>query len=218
MTMCPNCDRLVPASHFYCRTGTPRCRGKQTWDRARRYRLLVLVDEGHSDAEIARRMDTTATAVKLARKRYGIRSCYRRVLSARAVGRVMGTHEKAARTWIERGFLRGRRARVMGPHAGWYVERDALYAFVENEATWHLWTPERITDRMLRRYAEQVRGDVRFLSASEVAARCYVQPGTVSQWIRKGWLPARRWGNWWVDERDLERFDPPGIGNRYRAA
>lgn len=215
--VCPHCDRLRPPSHFYPRTGQPRCRNRLTWTQARRFKLMTYTDQGLSNAQIATRMNVTEVAVLLARKRYGIPSVARSGLSATTVAGLMGIGcAKTVVRWIECGFLDGKRIRRMGPNHGWMVQRSDLYAFVEDERTWHLWTPERITDVWLRRHAEQVRGSVRFLRPGEVAERMFVQPTTVGQWIAKGYLPARKWGNWWIDERDLARFELPRIGGRNR--
>lgn len=211
--LCRDCDRFVPETHFYRNSTIGRCRGKLRWTRQRRFQLICLIDEGKSEAEIAELLGTTPTAVRLARKRYHIDPVRAHSLSATDVMRIMGTSDaKVVTKWISRGYLEGRRIRKMGPYANWQIRRDAIYAFLEDEQTWHLWQTGRIADPMVRRYAEKVRGDVRFLTPGEVAERMCVAINTVNQWIHKGYLPARRWGNWWIDERDLERFELPKIG------
>src|SRR5690606_22184989 len=76
---------------------------------------------------------------------------------------------------------------------------------------WHLWDPERIDPASgFRRWAQEIRAGVRFLTVGDVAERCYVEVHTVSNWIRSGRLPAVRNGNWLVRERDLDGFIPPG--------
>ena len=213
--LCPACQRLRPASHFYTRSGNPRCVGSLRWTQARRFQLMTLVDQGYSNAQIGQRMGISANAVKTARRRYGIGGVLNHALSARDVAETMGVRcAKTVTRWIVEGYLEGKQIRRMGPYRGWMVQRSDIYAFVEDERTWHLWTPERITDRQLLRHAERVRSKVRFLTPREVAERMYVQVGTVNQWIHKGYLPARRWGNHRIDERDLERFELPRIGGR----
>ena len=216
--LCPVCNRVKPYTHFYPRSGKPRCTPRLRWTQARRFRLMTLIDQGLSNAQIATRMGTTEAAVHLARKRYKIGGVYRHALSARAVADMMGIGcAKTVTKWIERGFLAGKRIRKMGPHHTWLIQRSDLWGFVEDERTWHLWQIDRIADHDLRTHAERVRGDVRFLTPGEVADRLYTMHSTVNQWINKGWLPARRWGNWWIDERDLARFELPQIGGgRYR--
>jgi hypothetical protein len=183
---------------------------------ARRFRLMTLSDAGLSNAEIARRMETTENAVVLVRKRYGIGGTLAHALSGRDVARVMGfsPESNVASRWIAAGFLAGKRVRQMGRYQNWMVQMSDLYALVEDDRTWHIWTTERIADAGLRRHAEQVRGNVRFLTPGEAAQRLCVQPNTVTQWIHKGLLPGRRWGNWWIDERDIAHFEPPRIGGR----
>ena len=211
---------MVAPSHFYRNSTLGRCRGKLKWPPERRYRLICLVDEGKSNVEIAAALETTERAVELARKRYHIAPVAAHSLSATDVMRIMGLADaKTVTKWIERGFLQGTRIRRMGPYRQWLIRRDDLYAFVEDERTWHLWHIERITDRMLQRYAEQARGDVQFLTPGEVADRMFVGTNAVNHWIHAGYLPARKWGNWWIDERDLEHFEKPAIGGgRHRKA
>lgn len=213
--LCDQCGRMRPASHFYARTGTGRCKGKVRWDQARRFRLMTYIDAGLSNEHIGRKLGVSAQAVILARKRYGIGPTLATALSATSVASLMGAGcSKAVGRWIDAGLLTGKRIRRMGPNRGWMVQRSDLYAFVEDERTWHVWEVERITDPALKRYAEKVRGAVRFLTPGEVAERMYVVTNTVNQWIRKGYLPARRWGNWRIDERELARFELPRIGGR----
>lgn len=222
LRLCPACDRMVPPSHFYSKSGKPRCAALIKWTQAKRFELMGMIDGGWSNAQIARHLGTTEAAVQLARKRYRIPSVFSHALSARDVADIMGVGcSKTVAKWIKARLLRGIRVRHMGPHRTWKVSRDALYAFVEDERTWHLWEVDRITDVSLRRHAKRVRGDVRFLTPGEVAKRYFTSHSVVNSWIHKGYLPARKWGNWWIDERDLERFELPRIGggaHRKRAA
>jgi hypothetical protein len=217
MRLCPHCQRLKPDTHFYSRSGSSRCRQRLVWTLDRRYRVMTYLNLGLSDAAIGKKMGVSGEAIKLMRRRYGIEGVTKTKLTAREVARVMGVQcAKSVTRWIAARLLRGEHGYRQGPHRIWLVERVDLYGFVEDEGTWHVWDPARITDRDLRRYATRIRGGVRFLTPGEVADRMFVQHTTVNSWIHKGFLPARRWGNWWIDERDLARFELPRIGGHPR--
>ena len=217
---CEVCQRYRPASHFYSTSGKPRCTPFLKWPLHRRFRVAELINRGYNNARIARDLDTTETAVKLMRKRYKLEPVVAHKLTARETARIMGVGcAKRVVRWINEGWLDGTQGYRQGRHRIWLIERVDLYGFVENEAAWHVWEPDRITDRHLRDYAMRVRGHVRYLTPGEVAERMYCQITTVNQWIHKGWLPARKWGNWRIDERDLARFELPRIGGwRHREA
>lgn len=196
-----------------------RAAARRFWTSARLWQVAEMAERGWSDERIGAALGVTANAVCMARKRNGLVSGKRAFLSARQVGAMMGVESKAVAVWIERGMLRGRHGTVWGPRPMWWVTYDDLLAFVEAEAHWHTWRPERISDDSLRAYALRLRGDVRFLTVGEVAWRMCVQPGTVNRWIHEGRLPARKWGNWWVRESDLDGFELPVIGGqRWRKA
>lgn len=87
--------------------------------------------------------------------------------------------------------------------------RDRLLAFLADEAHWHRWRPERISEPCMREWALELRAGVRFLTLTEVADRCCVTVGAVASWIQAGILPAIRNGNHMVRESDLAGFVPP---------
>jgi excisionase family DNA binding protein len=117
--------------------------------------------------------------------------------------------------WIERGWLYGKRGQRVGPHRRWLVWEDRLLEFLEDEAHWHRWRPERITEPCLREWASELRAGVRFLRLTEVAERYYVTSRTVENWIREGRIPAVCNGNHLVRESDLAGFVPPGQRSRH---
>lgn len=207
MRLCDTCQRMCPASHFYPRSGKPRCAAHLTWPLHRRYKVMELLNRGKSNAQIAKTMDTTEAAIVLMRRRYGIEGAAKTKMTSSEVARVMGIGcAKTVVRWIAEGWLDGIHGYKQGPSRVWLVERVDLYGFVENEDAWHVWTPERITDPQLRAYAERVRGDVRFLTPREAGHELYVEHKTINSWIHKGVLPARRFGNWHIDARDVARL------------
>jgi hypothetical protein len=219
--ICPLCDKPAGPRHFY-RSGKARCQSRRFWTKARLFRLMGLLEQGRSDVEIGKVLGCSSNAVNLARKRHGIKPRRLQRLTARAVARTMGVAcAKTVAHWIHDGFLPAHRVHGFAGRPMWHVDHDALWDFIADERTWHLWTPERITDTGLRRHAEQVRGEVRFLTPREFAEMAFVQHSTVNQWIHKGWLPARRWGNWWIDSRvaaswthELGCSDVPSLDDR----
>lgn len=175
----------------------------------------ALIEQGLSVAEIGARVGRSGMAVGLWVRRQSGRIRGHRPMTARDVARAMGgLDSKVVARWIDVGWLEVRRGIGAGPNCRWWVEVDALIAFIGDERTWHAWTPERIADGELRAWALARRGQVRYLTPGEVGARFGLTSKTVNSWIRRGQLPARRWGNWRVLESDLAGFEPPGARSK----
>lgn len=217
--ICDACGRDVRPIHWY-RSGKTRCGGaKRVWTKPRLWKLMELIERGWDDARIGREIGVMANAVNVARKRYAIPSRTETTFTARAVAKRLGIGcAKTVSYWIKRGWLNGRKGQRRGGHRQWMIHPDDLLAFIEDPDHWHRWNPERIPDAGLRDWATELRRGVRFLTLTEAADRACVQPQTVNQWIRKGWLPAVRNGNHLVRESDLERFVLRRIGGFRRAA
>lgn len=190
----------------------------KTWTPSRFWRLLALRDQGLSDAEIGHRLGVSADAVKLTRRRYGVRGITApdQPASCRAVARRMGVDCRTVRLWLQHGYLHGERGAPIGRHPLWRITEDDVTTFLANPDHWQRWEPQRITDPHLRRWAADVRRGVRFLTVGEVADRMCVSVNTVNQWIHKGYLPAQRHDNWRVREDVLARFELPRLGGQRR--
>jgi excisionase family DNA binding protein len=81
---------------------------------------------------------------------------------------------------------------------------------MERPEHWMAWDAERVTGEALREWARELRrGKPRWLTPGEVAERYGVTFEAVGQWVAKGWIPATRYGNWWVSEADLEGWVVP---------
>jgi len=188
------------------------------WTRARVARLAALVEAGILYPEIAHRLGTTATAVAIARKRHHIPAPTRSLPTAIGVARRLGISDcRTVTRWIGHGWLRARRGPKLGNSQVWYVVDEDLFAFLEDPAHWHRWTPERIPDAALREWAAEIRAGARFLRLAEVAGLCFVERSTVTSWIRKGWLAAVRNGhNHLVREADALRFREARLAGRTR--
>lgn len=193
--MCVNCGRDVTAAHWY-RTGRPRC-WRRVWSKADDFRLMALWEQGKSDTAIAEAMGTSRAAVELHRKRIGVTrtTAHRAVMSGRDVGRRMGIGcEKTVSRWIRLGWLKATPGKGYGPRSCWNVTESSLRAFLADERYWVNWTPERLTDAILRDYSDTVRGDVRFLTLGQAADVFGVATSTVRGWINKGWIRGYRPG------------------------
>lgn len=174
------------------------------WTASRVFQLMTLVEHGRSDDQIANRLGSTVHAVRQARHKHGIPPVTATAHTCASAGRLMGLCEKIIRSWILNGWLEAKRLRLRrGGNRQWMITEYALYSFLERTEHWHRWHPERITDPDLRDWATSMRAGVQFLTLTEAARIACVQPKTVSDWIRKGWLPALRNGNHTVRESDL---------------
>lgn len=186
-------DRASPAEQW------------RIWTLPRRFKLMDLLAQGKSDRQIAARLCTTVAAVRTARKRYGLASRASQALSARAAARRLGLGGgNTVAHWVRAGYLRGRRAYQRGPHQVYWIEELDVLDFLEDPAHWHRYDVERIADPGWKAFALECRGEVRLLRAGEAAHLACIEITTLSQWIRKGFLPARKRGaNWIVRSDDL---------------
>lgn len=183
------------------------------WPKADEDRLIELLEQGHGYDELARRFKRTRVAIILKCRRLGIRvTTSLATLSARDVAKLVGKKcSKSVVYWIEQGWLPARNAGGAGHHALWRGQWDDLTAFLEQREHWMAWDAEAVTDLPLREWAQELRAAAggRWLSIGEVARRYCVDSRAVNQWIRRGWLSATRYGNWWVWSADLEGWVAP---------
>lgn len=178
------------------------------WTQKDNARLEELLDAGHSYDKIADCMGRTETSIKLQakRRRHGLLSTD--ALTTAAVQRILGLGcSKTVVHWIERGWLPARNSGRF-----WRIQQTDLDVFLAKRAYWMAWHPTLIPDPELRAWAEEERrGQPRWLTPAEVAARYAVEHGAVNAWIQKGWLPATKYGNQWIWEGYLEGWKPPSM-------
>lgn len=168
-------------------------------------------NRGFGYAAIARRLGRSETAVRLKAKRLRYRLLHTRAaLTAADVQRLLGLScPKSVARWIEAYGLRARNAGTPR-HPIYRVQWEDLYAWLEDPAHWMAYDPARCTEPPLREHLAELRqGQPRWLSVGEVARRYCVGCSTVKQWVAKGFLPATRYGNWWIRESDLDGWLPP---------
>jgi hypothetical protein len=96
------------------------------------------------------------------------------------------------------------------------ISQVSLWVWAINPMNWIYFKPHRVRDQRLRRLIElrQAMWDDEWWTPGQVA-RFYglVTSNTVNQAIRRGQLPATRWGNWWIKRSDaLNRPFYPGKG------
>lgn len=211
---CRNAATHVWRGGWYCRWhGDParrreavRHHGRFRWTDDRLERLYQCLEQGMGYDRIAAELGCSETAAWNARKRYGLPSRARLVMTAHDVARLMGKRcSKSVNRWIRDGWLRSRRGYQSGGNLVHLVTWKDLEDFVADERYWVTWDPERVTHPVLVAAARRPAW-ARYLTHAEVAERCCVVRGTVNNWIQKGWLQAVQYGNWWVREDWLETF------------
>src|SRR3990167_9577322 len=96
-----------------------------TWTNESLLDLEDLLAAGATDQAVARRLGRTVTAVRVARKRYGVPCRRRLIMTQRGVARLMGVGcGKTVSRWIEEGWLRSRPGASLGNGRERYVTRD----------------------------------------------------------------------------------------------
>lgn len=184
---------------------------RRDWTHEEIDHLVTMLDAGHDYDYCARQLRRTRTAIVVKTKRTRCKMTRRpTVLTAREVARVLGKGcAKSVVWWINAGWLKAQAA-VCNGRTIWRVCWDDLMAFLHNEAYWMAWDAARITDADLRAEFTALRAArPRWLTIGEVARRYSVISNTVGQWIYKGFLPAVRYGNWYIREDVIAGWLPP---------
>jgi helix-turn-helix protein len=174
-------------------------------------RLVTMLDAGHDYDHCARQLRRTRVAIVVKTKRLRCTMTKRpTVLTARDVARLIGKGcSKSVTWWIDAGWIKARAADMRGRRI-WRVCWDDLIVFLRDPRYWMTWDAARITDPELRAEMLALRVDApRWLTIGEVARRYCVISNTVWQWIEKGFLPAMRYGNWYIREDALLGWMPP---------
>ena len=185
--------------------------------------FVMLIDRGDHYDTVARKLQRSGVALRVKAKRMGIAMTTRStVLTCAEVARVLGLRcPKKVSDWITRGWLVAKLRGGAAPtqHTTWAVQWDDLMIFLTNPLYWMAWQAEAITDPDLRAEMIALRADQpRWLTPGQVAQRCCVGKGAVNDWIHWGLLPAVRYGNWWIWEKNLEGWVIPAERSRKRTA
>lgn len=182
------------------------------WTPDRLARLEYLLGRGMTDEEAGARLGVTARAVSDARGSYAVPRRDQLLLTSSGVAAILGCDQRTVVQWAKRGWLPGWRRRGKGPRGQWFFLIEHVQRFLADEAHWHRWRPQDLQHDILRRWAQRLRGHVRFLSVAEVAERMCCSPHTVHWWVQHGRLPGYRGVTLLIREDDLARFTVPQLG------
>ena len=164
--------------------------------------------------EVGALVGHTAVAVKIriVRKGWTTWSKNPQWLTATSIGLAMNVDPHAVVKWIDRGYLK---AGVM-PFRGRLahrVTRTDLIAFIRDPENWAYYDPHRIRDAELREEALAVRQGDEYITVGEVARRLRCGPNWVAELIRRGKIPAKRWGNYLIHRDDAKEIRLVGVGH-----
>ncbi len=174
--------------------------------------------------DIAAHLGRTEAALRIRLSRKGMTAPTKRedVLTSRQVGSIMGVDVHVVVKWVERGYLRGRVLLIGGGRYVWRIWRYDVKRFIVSPRNFAYFDPERIADREIRRLALLARerhGNPEYLTTGQVAKIHRVTDQRIANLIRRGRLPAVRWGNWLVQREDAEALElDVGRGKGYYQA
>ena len=165
--------------------------------REREWRILEMIADGYTDAEIADTLQVSLHIVHYHTWKHGSFNAVRRqhgVYSAQDVMQLFDVSKNRVHDWMRWQWLRSRQRRVHSPH---YTDDAAILEFLMLRLVWPEWTPERITDPDLRSYALRLRAGAggEWLDKYQIAERLCVAPRTVTGMIVRGDYPCIRLRN-----------------------
>jgi transposase len=155
--------------------------------------LMEMLENHRPYQEIAAVLERNLEGVKERARAYGTGLFSANGRTQAQVAALMGVHAWVVMQWIAGGHLTAHRVYDQpGPGRGVIIEDEDLLAFLEDQERWHLWDPERISDRVIREWAAEKRRGLRYLTIREAAARV----GYSIHWMRrlawKGEIPTVR--------------------------
>jgi excisionase family DNA binding protein len=165
------------------------------WTTKRIKQLIAYIEAHKGYDEIARLMGFSRAAVKRQAILQGATVLTANGYCNAEVARMMGVHPGTVSMWQRNGLRHHLPSGDRGHGKNVIVEHEDLMAFIGDEATWHLWEPERIADKHLRDWAKEVRGGIKFLTTGEAAMKLCVTYDAVHSAIKRGRLKAVRVGN-----------------------
>lgn len=133
-------------------------------------------------------------------------------MSARKVSEMMGLDSHNITKWIERGYLTSDRMPFEG-RVVYRILQENIEAFILDPENWAYYDVHKISDPGLRALAFSVRDGDEYLTTGEVAQRLGCGPNWVAALIRKGDLPAKRWGNHKIHRDDAAKIELIGPGH-----
>jgi RNA polymerase sigma-70 factor (ECF subfamily) len=183
----------------------------RNWAPSEIERLQLGVSQGWNDQAIGQWLGRTPTAIHVKLTKLGISRRAPTTGVASDVARALGAKcAKTVQRWAKLGWLSVHRSSD-AQGAVWRFLWADVWAFLEKPEYWMAWYPERIIDPARRTWAIEMRkGKPQWLMPGQVARRYHVTRNVVNTWITRFGLPATRYGNWWVNEANLEGWVPPG--------
>ena len=187
----------------------------RNWTARDSARVVEMIEDHRSYAEIAAALGRTEKAVQVWCKRHGLSVTKSAGHTVNSVARLMGVDAKTVARWCDRGWLKAHRTGLKA-YSGSIrvVEHEYLLGWLEDPRYWHLWQPERIQDHGIREWAMEMRAGVRFLTVGEAAERMGVHVSTVNSHIHRGLIRAVRRGNWVIREADAVYTETSRKGQR----
>ncbi len=182
------------------REAPPRSRKAPDWTRVDDARLIALIEDHRSYAEIAPELHRSAGAVERRAGRIDAiltRANGRTVLQTAAL---LGIDWHAVAWWISQGWLKAQDAGLN--YGARIVEHEELLRFLAEEDYWHVWKPARITDNAMREWAIEERRGLTYLTTGQAADRLYLTHYRVNQLIREGHIRAVKHGPNWLIRSD----------------
>ena len=157
------------------------------------------------DEAVAKHLNRTINACVLEAKRTGLGGRKMNVLTAQAVAEVFGVNGKTIVSWIERGWIRGKRTRIAAGSVpdpchpekkrrcayAWNISYDSLETFVQT-MPWAYDVTLMAEGDYLTRLAKQVAKVDPWLSADEAAAELGWGYEQLRRWIKLGLIPVKR--------------------------
>lgn len=163
--------------------------------------------------EIAALVGHSPTAVKIRIVRKGWRTWMKNPqwITATGIGHAMNVESHTVVKWIQRGYLKADRM-PFTRRLVYRVLRSDLVAFITDPENWAYYDVHRIADPDLRKRALSVRDGGEYVTIGEVARRLGCGVNWIAELIRRGKIPAKRWGNYWIHRDDAERIRLVGPG------
>src|SRR3990167_5818108 len=145
---------------------------KRNWTPDELARAEEMIEDGRSERAIAARLGRSENGVHVYLGRHGRSRTALRPMSATRVARLLGIGcAKMVARWMQAGWLASRRGHWQGPNRVWWTSEQDLQAFLEDSRHWQRWDPDRITDKWLRIWAQELRAGERFLSVGQATER-----------------------------------------------
>lgn len=190
-----------------------RRRHNRTFTAEERERAVALLKSGMKVRDVAAALGRTRSALVEALRSHGVGvkalQLEARVYSMRQAASLLGVSNAKVRRLCEAGALplvrtgdtpgmRAKRQSVTGAVVGdrrcYAIAYADIVALLRNRRYWMVWEPEDVADATLRRLAEMYRAAApgAWVRVRDCAAAQNYAPGTINDWVARGW-PGPGW-------------------------